>query len=169
MAEFKFITEWCVGAPLAEVCDAISHCLAWPTWWKGVVKVEKLAPGDADGVGSVHRFTWRGRIPYQLTFDLCVTRFVPLAMVEGQVSGEVIGTGRWHFSHEDGVTMARYEWHVRTQRLWMNLIAPLARPVFSWNHHQVMRQGAEGLARLLNARLEAVHTSTKLGGCPRID
>jgi hypothetical protein len=35
----------------------------------------------------------------------------------------------------------------------MNLLAPVARPLFKWNHDQIMRQGAEGMARLLNARL----------------
>lgn len=161
VAEFNFITEWRVAAPLPEVYDALSCCLNWSKWWRGVEKVEKLLPGDVDGVESVHRFTWRGRIPYQFTFDMRVTRVVPLTLIEGQASGEIIGIGCWNFSYENGVTTVRYEWQVRTNRLWMNLIAPIARPVFSWNHHQVMRQGAEGMARLLNARLESVCTSTR--------
>jgi hypothetical protein len=37
----------------------------------------------------------------------------------------------------------------------MNLLAPLARPVFAWNHDVVMRWGGEGLARLLGTRLVA--------------
>lgn len=40
-----------------------------------------------------------------------------------------------------------YEWVVRTTERWMNLLAPLARPAFAWNHNVVMRQGGEGLAR----------------------
>lgn len=158
-ADFKLITEWRISAPLSEVYEAITDCLAWPTWWKGVEKVETLAPGDANGVGSVHRFTWRGRIPYRLVIDMRVRHVIPFALIEGQASGDVVGTGRWHFAHADGVTRVRYDWQVRTHRLWMNLLVPLARPVFRWNHHQVMRQGGEGLARLLNTRLEAVHTS----------
>jgi hypothetical protein len=47
----------------------------------------------------------------------------------------------------------RYDWNVRTTKSWMNLLAPLARPLFQWNHKVVMQQGAEGLARRLNARL----------------
>jgi hypothetical protein len=35
----------------------------------------------------------------------------------------------------------------------MNLAAPIARPLFKWNHDMVMQQGGKGLARLLNARL----------------
>jgi hypothetical protein len=44
---------------------------------------------------------------------------------------------------------------VRTNKRWMTLIAPLARPAFEWNHDWVMRNGGEGLARLLGARLLA--------------
>jgi hypothetical protein len=42
---------------------------------------------------------------------------------------------------------------VKTTEWWMNLLAPIARPLFAWNHDVVMRQGGEGLARLLGTRL----------------
>jgi len=32
-------------------------------------------------------------------------------------------------------------------------LAPIARPLFVWNHNLIMRAGGKGLARLLNARL----------------
>ena len=153
MAEFRFITIWRIEAPLASVCDAISQCLHWPKWWKGVEQVEELAPGDIHGIGSVRRFTWKSRLPYRLTFDVRVTRAEPLSLLEGRASGEVEGLGRWRFSHSEAITVVHYEWYIRTNRRWMNLLAPIARPVFKWNHDQVMRQGARGLARLLNARL----------------
>ena len=37
----------------------------------------------------------------------------------------------------------------------MNLLAPIARPIFAVNHDWVMRGGGEGLAKLLGARLLA--------------
>ena len=42
-----------------------------------------------------------------------------------------------------------------TTKPWMNLLAPIARPVFEWNHDWVMRNGGEGLASLLGCRLLA--------------
>lgn len=153
MATFELITQWEIEAPLPLVCQAISDCHRWPQWWTAVERVEEFEPGDANGIGSVKRFTWRGHLPYRLTFDIRITQAVPLTMVEGRASGEVEGVGRWRFSSRGQTTVVRYEWHIRTNRRWMNLIAPIARPVFKWNHDQVMRQGAEGMARFLGARL----------------
>lgn len=46
-----------------------------------------------------------------------------------------------------------YDWRVRTTRLSMNALGPLARPLFSRNHDIVMRQGGQGLAAELGATL----------------
>jgi len=54
------------------------------------------------------------------------------------------------------VTIVRYEWRVRTGRGWMKLLAPIARPLFKWNHDYVMQRGAEALARRLDAWLVGV-------------
>ena len=51
------------------------------------------------------------------------------------------------------VTTARYRWEVRTTRPWMNLLAPLARPLFTWNSKGVMLQAGQGLARFLGVPL----------------
>jgi hypothetical protein len=53
------------------------------------------------------------------------------------------------------VTAVTYEWKVRTTKRWMNLLAPLARPIFDYNHNVVMRWGGEGLARRLDCNLLA--------------
>jgi hypothetical protein len=37
----------------------------------------------------------------------------------------------------------------------MNLLAPIARPVFRWNHDWVMARGGEGIAQRLGCRLIA--------------
>ena len=37
----------------------------------------------------------------------------------------------------------------------MNLLAPIARPAFEWNHDWVMGNGGDGIATLLGCRLLA--------------
>ena len=150
---YEFVTVWRIAAPIDEVCIAISHSQHWPKWWRGAEKVMELERGDAHGVGCLLRYTWKSLLPYRLTFDIRITRVKPLAAIEAVASGELEGTGRWLFTADGDVTTIRYEWQVRTTKRWMNLVAPIARPLFKWNHDMVMQQGGKGLARLLNARL----------------
>jgi hypothetical protein len=152
MREYRFVTTWCLDAPIERVFDAIDDAARWPQWWKGVTCAELLEPGSEDGVGRLWRYTWRSALPYELTFDSRVTRREPPYLLEGDAEGELIGVGRWRL-FEGLATAVVYEWNVRTARAWMNRLAPVAGPVFAWNHDVVMRQGAEGLARLLNAPL----------------
>lgn len=153
MAEYSLVTVWRIDAALADVYRAIRDSRRWPQWWASVEQVVDLESGEASGVGRVQRYTWKGALPYRLRFDLRVTRIEPEVALEGEASGELVGYGRWHFQRHGGLTAVRHEWHVRTTRPWMNAVAPLARPMFEWNHEEVMRRGARGLAGWLGARL----------------
>ena len=71
----------------------------------------------------------------------------------GEASGELEGTGVWSLRQHDDLTIVRYDWNVRTNRAWMNALAPIARPVFRRSHDAVMHAGAAGLAALLNTQV----------------
>nr|WP_284506678.1 SRPBCC family protein [Caballeronia sp. GAWG1-5s-s] len=155
-SEYRFVTVWKIGAPIQAVWDAVHDPAAWPQWWTCVERVSEVESGAADGVGALHRYVWRGRLPYRVRFDMRVTQVKPLVLLEGVASGDVEGIGRWTFSSSDELTAVRYEWRVRTGRGWMNLLAPVARPLFEWNHDYVMQQGGEALARRLGAKLVSI-------------
>jgi uncharacterized protein YndB with AHSA1/START domain len=142
-----------VEAPREEVFQAIWDSEHWPSWWRGVESVRTLEEGDDEGVGSLGRYVWKSRLPYRLEFDTRITRVERPRLMEGEAMGELAGTGRWQLFEEHGVTAAVYDWNVRTTAPWMNLLAPIAQPVFKWNHDVVMRWGGEGIAKLLGARL----------------
>ena len=153
MAHYHLLTIWRIQAPLDAVYAAIHNTPGWIDWWPGVMKVEKRAAGDADGIDSVLRYVWQGRLPYRMTFEVRATRIEPQVAIEGVVQGDLEGVGRWRFAHAGAVSTVRYEWHVHSTRWWMNLVAPFARTLFIRNHGFLMRQGAEGLARMLGAPL----------------
>ena len=152
MAEYQFLTTWCLDAPLEAIFDVLNDSPGYPRWWKGVVSVEVVEAGDAIGVGELDRFTWRSVLPYSLGFDLRVTQVKRPYLIEGCVSGELEGVGTWRLYEGQGVAVV-YDWRVRTTKRWMNVLGPLARPAFSWNHDVVMRQGGKGLAAELGATL----------------
>ena len=149
MATYRFVTTWRLDAPIEAVWDVLHRTGDWPTWWPYVIRVDELEPGDATGLGARQRLTWRTRLPYTLAFEARVTRIEPPTLLEAEVQGELEGFGLWTLSEEGSVTAVRYEWNVRTTKPWMNWLAPLARPVFAWNHVSVMERGGQALARRL--------------------
>ncbi len=153
MARYSFLTTWALAAPVQDVWDAIHETERWPSWWRGVNVAEQLEAGNGDGVGSVHRYVWRSRLPYDIEFRMRTTRLEPLRLLEGDADGNLSGTGRWRFWESGGATAVTYEWDVETTIPWMHAVAPIGRPVFHWSHDVVMRQGGEGLARLLGVPL----------------
>jgi hypothetical protein len=94
-------------------------------------------------------------VPYELEFDFVVRRVDEPCCMAGEALGDLQGTGVWRLFEQDGVTAVVYDWDVATSKRWMNALAPLARPVFEYNHDVVMRWGGEGLARRLGVALLA--------------
>jgi uncharacterized protein YndB with AHSA1/START domain len=154
VARYEFLTTWCIDAPIEAVFDVINDAAGYERWWRGVQSVELLEAGDDIGIGERDRFVWRSVLPYSLGFDLRVTRVARPHLIEAHASGELEGVGIWRLYEGDGTAVV-YDWRVRTTRAWMNILGPLARPAFVWNHNLVMRRGGEGLARQLGARLLA--------------
>lgn len=153
MAAYEFQTIWRVHAPIDRVWDEIYHSEKWPEWWPGVEEVTELKKGDDLGVGSIRRYTWKSKLPYRLSFDVETVRVEPPRSLEGRAFGELTGTGLWSLIEDADTTVVVYDWRVSTSKGWMNLLAPLAKPIFKWNHDIVMSWGAEALENRLGAKV----------------
>jgi hypothetical protein len=46
-----------------EVYDAIRDSMRWPAWWRGAEKVTQSAFGERNGLNSIRRYAWRGKLP----------------------------------------------------------------------------------------------------------
>lgn len=146
---FDLVTHWHLDAPVEAVWAALVVPEAWPSWWNAVKRVALLAPGDGAGLGAIRRMTWATALPFSLTFDLTTTRIERPHLIEGRATGELVGIGRWTLEADGDATRARYDWQVEVTKPWMRTLAPLLRPVFTWNHHVVMGWGEDGLRRKL--------------------
>jgi uncharacterized protein YndB with AHSA1/START domain len=155
MADYAFLTTWLLESPCEPVWEAVYDQARWPQWWRGVEEAEEVRGGGENGVGTVSRLVWKSLLPYRVEFEVTTTQVEPLCLLQADAVGELTGVGRWRFYEEDGITAVLYEWNVATSKAWMNLLAPVARPVFEWNHDWVMARGGEGIARLLGCRLLA--------------
>ena len=155
MRAYRFLSTWLLDAPRGDVWDTVYDAVHWPEWWRGVERVEIVRSGDETGAGALWRSSWRSVLPYTLEFDFELERVDPPTLLAGRARGELAGTGHWRVYESELGTASTWEWHVGTTQRWMNASGPLARPVFAWNHHRIMRWGAEGLARRLGCTLVA--------------
>lgn len=151
--QYSFTTIWKIKAPLQEVWQVIYAHEEWPDWWKGVIKAETLQEGDESNLGKKVRYTWKSFLPYALTFDMESCNIQEPFVLEGIASGELEGEGKWQFEEHDGITTLQYNWNVNTTKKWMNDFSFMLKPLFKWNHDIVMKWGAKGLAKKLNATL----------------
>jgi uncharacterized protein YndB with AHSA1/START domain len=151
---YEFVTVWRLDAPVERVWREVYHSEHWPEWWRGVRSVEMLEAGDERGVGNLRRYTWQSALPYKLVFNVRVVRIEPFSIIEGCAEGHLSGVGRWQFTTEEQVTVVRYDWQVEATKKWMKMLAPLARPLFEWNHDVVMRWGFKGLQKRLISNLQ---------------
>jgi Polyketide cyclase / dehydrase and lipid transport len=151
---YEFITVWNFDAPIESVWEEIYASERWPEWWKGVIGMAELKPGDKDGIGSIRRSTWKSVLPYKLEFDLEVTRIEHLKLMEARAFGELEGIGSWRLTSEGETrTRVQYDWRVKTTKPWMNFLAPVARPFFQWNHDIIMGWGEDGLKKRLLSKI----------------
>ena len=155
VADYRFLTTWIVDAPIEPVWDVVYAIERWPEWWPGVRSVAELSHGEGNGEGSVYRHVWRSKIPYAVRFDVTVTSVRPPNLIAANAEGGLAGTGTFRLFEGPLGTAVTYDWAVRTTKAWMNTIAPVARPLFAWNHHAVMKQGGAGLASALGVALVA--------------
>jgi uncharacterized protein YndB with AHSA1/START domain len=152
-ADYHYISTWQLQAPIGRVWAAISDLEQLPAWYPAVQEIQTLAPGDDQQVGTRVRYVLKGRLPMRLAFEATIVRVDPPQELELQAEGDLAGRGRWELQQQGEVTTVRYLWDVQTTRPWMNLVAPVARPLFTWNSKGVMLQAGQGLARHLEVPL----------------
>ena len=145
--------EWQVAAELPEVWPVLRRIEDWPGWWPSVRSVVPHPANPTNGSATTWEFTFRTRLPYSLIWSGELVQEEPSARVEWQVSGQLTGRGICSVRAVDGGTLVWWDWVVRPQRTWMRLMAPIARPVFSWNHKELMDEGAAALAQQVGTRL----------------
>lgn len=149
VTDYRFETTWRLPTSQQRAWDLLYDGERWPSWWPSVRGVEVLDPGTPDGVGRRLRYHFATRLPYTLTFEAELIHVSEPSRLVARAEGELDGTWTCDLVQDGADIAVRHVWAVSTTQAWMNALAPLARPVFSWNHVALMREGGRGFAAAL--------------------
>lgn len=150
---FHLESEWHLSAPPDAVWAVLTEPESWPGWWPQIARVERVVAGAANDEGAVRRTWWTTRLGYGFVIDFTTQVAEKPYLIVLAANGDLRGIGRWELSPIPIGTRVRYVWQVVPARRWMRWSAALLAPLFAWNHHAVMRRGAAGMARRLDAEL----------------
>ncbi|HPY42231.1 MAG TPA: SRPBCC family protein [Thiolinea sp.] len=150
---FALVNEFEIDAPLEQVWDVLIQPENWPQWWRYVESVELIEAGGVNDLNALRKARWKTALLYRVEFLVrTVIVEVPYNIILN-TEGDVHGVGRWQLESTSKGTYLRYIWCIKFEKSWLRWFAPLLKPAFTWNHHKVMRAGANGLAQRLNSNL----------------
>jgi uncharacterized protein YndB with AHSA1/START domain len=142
-AEYVFIDEWDVDAPIEAVFEALADARTYPEWWRPVY-IESESDGGA-AVGRVSKHCFKGRLPYKLRTTSTIVALDPPLTFETRVEGDLSGRGVWTLTRSDRGVHVRFDWRVNADRALLRYLTPILRPAFRWNHNWAIARAREGL------------------------
>ena len=159
--DYHFITQWHVPGKVKEVTDIISDNESLVRWWPSVyLRVEELAPGDADGIGKVLSLDTKGWLPYTLHWQ-CRVSAIHSDGFSLTASGDFEGRGIWTFKQNGPCVDVIYDWKISAEKPLLRHFSFIMKPIFSANHHWAMARGEESL-KLELARRQATTREERL-------
>jgi len=151
--DYRFVTRWRLPGTVEQVSDVIGDTdtliRVLPSLYSTAAVIE---PGDEHGVGKTLRVETRGHLPYTLRWSFRVTESRQPYGYSIDAWGDMVGTGVWTFEPDGDATRVTYDWRVRTEKLLLNWLSPLLKPLFKSNHDRVMADGEAGIRRELERR-----------------
>ena len=161
-ARYHFLSEFTLTSSREAVWAALVAAEAWPSWWRWLKRLEVVrAATSENGVGAVYRNHIGSPTGYSFTFRVEIADTDRLRRIDMALTGEIDGRIRYLLSEgPSGGTHISYAQLVETPKWWMNLLAPIARPGFTWNHDKLMTDFAKGLAQATGGELVTVRNWT---------
>lgn len=141
------------GAPIEDVYEVIVAPEGWVGDWADAVTVRREATGDRDGRGGRFAATVRAPVGYQLSATIETVEAERPLRLRMRSTGDLEGGGVWELRSRPDGTDVRFAWDVDTTAAWMNLLTPVARPLFEWSHGVVVRHATHAAAASLGTEV----------------
>lgn len=161
MAQYTFVDHWYIKAPREEVFRYIADARTYPQWWPVYPKVEVLREAEPGQPGGKGRLLVKSALGYTLQLEAETIALEPPRYIKTIATGQLAGTGEWEFLQEGDTTHAIFTWIVESHHWLLNILEPIAKPLFAWSHDDASRKGHLGLKRLLEKPI-AVSTGPRV-------
>jgi hypothetical protein len=145
---YRFRSVWRLPVPVDDVFDVVTDPGSYPLWWPDIHGVGRIDDDTAEVV-------CKSVLPYALVFrlhraeqDAAAGRLV--VGMTGDLEGYCRSTVYTSARRPRAVTLEIVQEVVVNKRL-LQLLAPVARPVFRANHAAMMWRGQRGLRRFLSS------------------
>jgi len=146
---YHFTTVWRLTFPPDEVFALLADLGSYTAWWPGMRRIDRV---DA----TTFETEVRSVLPFSLVFRTITTRQDRQSgVLQADLRGDLEGFSRWIIAAEHGGTQAIFEEDVIARSRLLRVLAPIARPVFRWNHAVLMNRGERGLRSFLAGRSSA--------------
>ncbi len=143
-SSYDFHDQWEIAVSLKTAWEIVSDSADWQQWWPGL-KSAVITNYHEDIIDSSVNLTWRSKSGYHLKHTVTITGIEPGRIIRFKSTGDLMGHGAWRFEEHGGITHMTIDWHVQTTKWWMNVLAPVLRPLFVRNHTELMKRGEAGL------------------------
>jgi quercetin dioxygenase-like cupin family protein/uncharacterized protein YndB with AHSA1/START domain len=140
---YLFVDQWDVAARPEAVFDALADARTYPLWWRPVY-LDVAADGPVR-VGSQSRQHFKGRLPYHLHTSSVITELEPSRRIAVDVTGDLRGRGVWTLTPTARGIHVRFDWQVHADRKLLQILTPVLRPLFRWNHNWAINAAMRGL------------------------
>ncbi len=148
---FLVTSAWELNHPVAKLRSVIHDPLAITRWWSPVfLYVEEIDRGGVNREGFRLRCFTKGLLPHTFQFIANISEVSDDQLVV-RTEGDFNGVGTIRLSPQDQTTRVFVEWTVDVCQPYIRPFLKILKPVFVWNHQWAMRQGKNGLERMLDA------------------
>jgi len=167
-ARYHFVSTYSLTSDRDAVWTALTAVRDWPTWWRWLTRVEALRPATGpDDLGAAYRNHVKAPTGYGMVYSTEIVEVDPGRRMDVVSGGDIVGRGRFLLDDSpDGGTELSFVWLVETPKWWMNLLAPIARPAFTWNHDRLMTDFGTGLAGVSGGAVRRSANTTVKPGAP---
>jgi len=151
MPKFDVIDEAVIDSPPMAVYTALLNEIKGVThWWMPHMEFKMRGDVPIDREGAIFDATISPTSRMNAKFSAKITKIVEAKLIEDDITGDFVGTGKWTFEPIDGKTKMQFRFNARTNRLLISLFSPFVN--IEKRHSDIMQKGFKALNSYLSKK-----------------